>query len=73
MPTIPPQLDEVCVKAWNNGKVVIRAQPRDPAAAQLWGVRPLDTTIQLPGPVRADSAQALMTLHGQLYVRLNDP
>jgi hypothetical protein len=28
--------------------------------------------IRLPGRVRASSAQALMTLHGQLYVRVND-
>jgi hypothetical protein len=32
----------------------------------------LHQVIRLPGRVRASSAQALMTLHGQLYVRVND-
>ena len=66
------QLEEVSVTAWNSGRLLITAMPRDPRAATLWGIEPIRREIQLPRGVRADSAQALMTLHGQLYVRVDD-
>ncbi|KXZ44794.1 hypothetical protein GPECTOR_62g909 [Gonium pectorale] len=66
------QLSEVSVRAFDCGKLVIRAEPSDAGRAALWGMTPICHLIQLPRRVRAVSAQALMTLHGQLYVRLND-
>jgi hypothetical protein len=43
-----------------------------PPSASLWSMAAVEKVIQLPGRVRAASAQALMTLHGQLYVRVDD-
>lgn len=54
------------------GRLLISAKPRDARSAMLWSMSPINKDIQLPKPVRADSAQALMTLHGQLYIRVND-
>jgi hypothetical protein len=65
-------IDEVRIRAWDEGRLLIRAAPRDAQAAALWGVQPVERNIALPGRIRANSAQALMTLHGQLYVRVND-
>ncbi|EFJ48286.1 hypothetical protein VOLCADRAFT_91035 [Volvox carteri f. nagariensis] len=64
-------LEEVSVRAYDYGKVIIQAQPRNSERAALWGISPLRHVVQLPGAVHAESAQALMTLHGQLYVRIN--
>jgi hypothetical protein len=73
-------IDEVKIRAWNEGKLLVRAAPKSPSAAAAgggggggWGRRPVEKTILLPGPIDATSAQALMTVHGQLYVRINDP
>ncbi|GLC53718.1 hypothetical protein PLESTB_000779800 [Pleodorina starrii] len=65
-------MEEVSVRAYDCGKLIIRAHPLDAERAALWSIAPLCHVIQLPRGVRADSAQALMTLHGQLYVRVND-
>ncbi|GLI67930.1 hypothetical protein VaNZ11_012257, partial [Volvox africanus] len=65
------QIDEVSVRAYDSGKLIIRAQPHDIERAGLWGISPLCHIVQLPRAVRAESAQALMTLHGQLYIRVN--
>lgn len=66
------QLDEISVKCWDSGKLLIRATPKDPAMAAMWGVTPMEKVVQLPRAVQASSAQALLTLHGQLYLRVND-
>ena len=66
-------LDELSIKCFNSGHMLIEASPRDPAYCEVWGVRPCRRRLTLPGPVQADTAQALMTLHGQVYIRVNDP
>ncbi len=65
-------IDEVSIKAWDDGRMQIRAQPKEPRAGALWGLKPIERLIQLPHAINAASAQALMTLHGQLFVRVND-
>lgn len=66
------QMEEVSVRAYDSGKMIIRAVPHNTERAQLWGITPVCHVIKLPSAVRADSAQALMTLHGQLYIRISD-
>ena len=61
------------MRVHDSGRLRIEAVPADAARAELWGVRPLRHDIRLPagGGVRSESAVALMTLHGQLFVRVN--
>jgi hypothetical protein len=107
-------LEDVRIKTWDNGRLLIRAaqQPAattsaanthgsgaNPAAAvadagglQLGsgclnrqgasaedaaqqagaGVQMVERIVQLPGRIAASTAGALMTHHGQLYVRVHD-
>jgi hypothetical protein len=107
-------LEDVRIKAWDDGRLLIRAalQPAAPdhdsaghtrgadsaaaaataAGLQLGsrrdgkgvpdaagdasqadvGVQMVERLVQLPGRIAASSAGALMTHHGQLYVRVND-
>lgn len=65
-------IDEIKIKCWDDGRLLIKASPKDERNAQLWNIHPIERHIKLPGTVNARSAQALMTLHGQLYIRIND-
>lgn len=64
----------VCsVKCWNSGKLLVCQNPRDTAANEKWGIVPLKHKIRLPKPVVAQTARALVTLHGQLYISVSCP
>ncbi|GAX78891.1 hypothetical protein CEUSTIGMA_g6330.t1 [Chlamydomonas eustigma] len=64
--------EEVRIHCWDQGRIVIWAEPREPRSHELWRIKPIHREVKLPGPVIAATAQALMTLHGQLYIRVND-
>lgn len=67
------QMDEVSVVCFKDGLLRIRATKRDPDVAELWNIpQRVCKDIRLPRPVNAHSAQALMTLNGQLFLRVND-
>lgn len=61
------------VKAWPDGRLRVSGAPgpQRQDEAELWQIRSIDHTIQLPGPVNARSARALYTLSCQLYVRID--
>ncbi|KAL6755080.1 hypothetical protein V8C86DRAFT_2684172 [Haematococcus lacustris] len=63
--------EEVAVRAWDEGLLLVHASPLDPIQAELWSMQAIHTLIKLPSRIKARSAQALMTLHGQLYVRVD--
>jgi hypothetical protein len=48
------------------------ASAEDAAQAAGVGVQTVERIVQLPGRIAASTAGALMTHHGQLYVRVND-
>ncbi len=79
-----PPCPQIHVRCWSNGRVLIKADP--PAAALLAAPAPLllhetgpgqqqeplfQQMVQLPGRLDTHSAQALFTVHGHLYVRVN--
>ena len=66
---------QVRIRAWDDGRVLIRAEPSNAQQAALWGMAPVEYSVRLPvglGGIDATSAQALMTVQGQLYLRVND-
>jgi hypothetical protein len=104
-------LEDVRIKAWDDGRLLLRTALQQPAAttaaaaagnvhgafadpaAAAAGVQPdagpemhpagvsntvwsdvqvIEKVVQLPGRIAANTARALMTHHGQLYVRMND-
>ncbi|CAI5534890.1 unnamed protein product [Closterium sp. Naga37s-1] len=49
------------------GKLVIAGEPEQPD--NPWGVTPFKKVILLPAAINANQTSAVVTLHGQLYVR----
>lgn len=58
------------MQCWDSGKLLVSGQPSNEAEANAWGMRAIRHKIRLPRRVHARSAQALLTLHGQLYIRV---
>lgn len=65
-------MEELTIRCFDEGRLVIEGEPRDRALAHLWGIEPFLKEIKLPSEVASLSARALLTLHGQLYIRLTD-
>ncbi|GMH32480.1 hypothetical protein BSKO_00314 [Bryopsis sp. KO-2023] len=65
-------MDELVIQCYNEGRVVVEGEPKDKAVAHLWGVESFRKEILLPTNIAAKSARALLTLHGQLYIRVTD-
>lgn len=63
-------MEELTIRCYNDGRLVVEGEPRDKELAHLWGIKPFVTEINLPSEVAAASARALLTLHGQLYIRV---
>ncbi|KAL4452081.1 hypothetical protein ABPG75_007743 [Micractinium tetrahymenae] len=63
-------IDEVSVRCWSSGLVLIKADPR-PRRQPSSAAAELAAGIQLPSCVETRSAQAQFTAVGQLYVRIN--
>ena len=57
----------VRVKAWESGKLLVTHQTKTENAAEP--SRPLKFRIRLPSEIGASTTQAIITLHGQLYIR----
>lgn len=69
-------IDQVKIRAWNDGRMMIKgAQDQDQAGSHDLTVQDQDhmtvtKVLQLPARIIAQSAQAVMTESGQLYVRV---
>ncbi|CAI7797777.1 unnamed protein product [Closterium sp. NIES-54] len=59
--------EEVRVQCEPAGKLVIAGEPEQPD--NPWGVTPFKKVILLPAAINANQTSAVVTLHGQLYVR----
>lgn len=59
---------QVRVRCWAAGRIDIEGLAKDTQTAALWGILSVHHDIRLPRRLDADSAQALFTLHGKLYV-----
>eukprot|EP00897_Mesotaenium_endlicherianum_P005267 jgi/Mesen1/4769/ME000242S03942 len=59
--------EEVRVQCEGGGKLVIAGEPEQPD--NPWGVTPFKKVILLPSSINAHETSAVVTLHGQLYVR----
>ncbi|KAK9805172.1 hypothetical protein WJX72_003387 [[Myrmecia] bisecta] len=62
--------EEIRVKCWEEGRLLILGTPRNKESAALWRQQELRFDIPLPSRVEPRSAHALLTLHGQLYIQL---
>ena len=65
-------IEDIRIRCFDEGRLLIRGEPHDKVAANLWAIKPLREEIKLQNRVDAGTARALMTLHGLLYIRVND-
>jgi len=64
-------IPSLCVLQINDGgRLVIAAEPADGRVSALWGMTPIQHIIHLPAVIDHKRTQALMSLNGQLLVRL---
>ncbi|XP_078161925.1 AT-rich interactive domain-containing protein 3-like [Carex rostrata] len=59
--------EEVQVKSDPSGRLVLSGEPEQPD--NPWGVTPFKKVITLPSCIDAHNTSAVVTLHGQLFVR----
>lgn len=59
--------EEVRVQCEGGGKLIIAGEPEQPE--NPWGVTAFRKVIMLPGGINAHQTTAMVTLHGQLYVK----
>jgi HSP20 family molecular chaperone IbpA len=60
--------EEVRIQCEPGGRLVIAGMPEDPE--NPWGVTPFRKVICLPSRIDAHQTSAVVTLYGQLYVRV---
>ncbi|KAG0611338.1 hypothetical protein M758_7G133500 [Ceratodon purpureus] len=60
--------EEVRIQCEPGGRLVIAGMPEDPE--NPWGVTPFRKVISLPSRIDAHQTSAVVTLYGQLYVRV---
>lgn len=60
--------EELRIQCEPGGLVVIIGEPEK--LNNPWGVTPFKKVIKLPSPIDANSTSAVITLHGQLFVRV---
>jgi HSP20 family molecular chaperone IbpA len=60
--------EEVRIQCEPGGRLVIAGMPEDPD--NPWGVTPFRKVISLPSRIDAHQTSAVVTLYGQLYVRV---
>ena len=75
LPACLPARQQISVHCWSSGLVRVSGEPRDGAAgggeAGWWAGRSSSETIQLPARIDTQSAKAMCTAAGQLYVRVD--
>lgn len=65
------QLSDVRVRVWQYGRLLIEGRSTGEVGyGKYWGMPTTRYDIALPGAVVDTSARALMSLHGQLYIRV---
>eukprot|EP00803_Ostreobium_quekettii_P003597 evm.model.scf_580EXC.5 EVM.evm.TU.scf_580EXC.5 scf_580EXC:29932-32479(+) len=65
-------VEDIKISCLDVGRLLVRGKLGDEGTAELWGIEPLHEEIDLGRRVSATSARAVMTLHGLLYIRVND-
>lgn len=60
--------EELRIQCEPGGLLVIMGEPEQ--LNNPWGVTPFKKVIKLPAPIDANSTSAVITLHGQLFVRV---
>ena len=62
------------VTSWPDGRLAVRANPRDPLVHYQWEYGPVKMSreVHLPRLVDPHSATAVLSLHGQLYIKIGD-
>eukprot|EP00803_Ostreobium_quekettii_P002129 evm.model.scf_577EXC.3 EVM.evm.TU.scf_577EXC.3 scf_577EXC:6951-12473(-) len=65
-------VEDIKISCLDDGRLLVRGKVQDEKTAELWGIKPLNEEIKLGRKVSSKSARAVMTLHGLLYIRVND-